>query len=367
MQTRGAAAAIFWSSAVALLLAAALPSPAVGCDTPVCRYAMYNWPRSPFYIVYFHQGEISEEDAAANKLLEEMGEIGPTGPNLAFKSIDVTDEEQLKLIPEFFNEARKELVKGDEPTHLIFPPWYTKPMVERLDEAAVKQLADSPLRKRIGELFNEGSSSILMILTGPDEEANAKAEKAAAEVVKAAATGEVPMAEDEDLYYEQAMQPESEEDAAAENDADTEGEQETEEPAEPKLKVGVLKVARDDPDEQWLVRTLLSVESDLRDPGFEKEAMVFAIYGRGRAMPPYVGKGITTENLIECVAFLAGPCSCMVKDQNPGVDLLTTWDWDATAEIIAKDDPSLDPDPWAYQEYAQNDQGDWDETESTDS
>ncbi|MEE8451094.1 MAG: hypothetical protein V3R99_04235 [Thermoguttaceae bacterium] len=363
MQTRWAASVVFWSSVVALLLATALPTPAVSCDTPVCRYAMYNWPRSPFYVVYFHQGEISEEDAAANKLLEEMGEVGPAGANLAFKAIDVTDEEQLKQIPEFFNEARKELVKGTDPTHMIFPPWYTDPMVERLDEAAVKNLADSPMRQQIGELFNEGNSSILMILTGPDEEANAKAEKVAAEVVKAAATGEVPMAEDADEYYEE---PTSEEDAAADDEADTEADQEEEEEAEPRLKVAVLKVARTDPAEQWLVRTLLSVESDLRDSEFEKDAMVFAIYGRGRAMPPYVGKGITTDNLIECVAFLAGPCSCMVKDQNPGVDLLTTWDWDATAEIIARDDPSLNPDPWDYQEYAQNDEGDWSEAESTD-
>jgi len=360
MQTGRTASVVFWSSAVALLLATAMPTPAICCETPVCRYAMYNWPRSPFYVVYFHQGEISEQDAAANKLLEEMGEIGPTGPNLVFKAIDVNDEEQLKQIPEFFNEARKELVKGTDPTHMIFPPWFTDPMVERLDEAAVKTMADSAMRKRIGELFNEGNSTILIVLTGPDEEANAKAEKVAAEVVTAAATGEVPMAEDADEYYEE---PTSEEDAAADAEADTEAEQKE---AEPKLKVAVLKVARTDPAEQWLVRTLLSVESDLRGPEFEKDAMVFAVYGRGRAMPPYVGKGITTENLIECVAFLAGPCSCMVKDQNPGVDLLTTWDWDATAEIIAKDDPSLEPDPWDYQEYAQNDQGDWDEAESGD-
>ena len=119
----------------------------------------------------------------------------------------------------------------------------------------------------------------------------------------------------------------------------------------------MLKLSRTDPAEQWLVGTLLSVESDLRDAEFETQPMVFAIYGRGRAMPPYVGKGITTENLVECVAFLAGACSCMVKDQNPGVDLLTTWDWDKTAEIMAADDPSEDSDPWAYREYAQGRRG----------
>ena len=104
---------------------------------------------------------------------------------------------------------------------------------------------------------------------------------------------------------------------------------------------------------------LLAVEPDLHK--FEKEPMVFAVYGRGRAMPPYVGKGITQANLVDCIAFLAGACSCMVKDENPGVDLLMRWDWDATAERMAAEDEGSglgSPGGYGgYQEFAQDTSG----------
>jgi hypothetical protein len=48
-----------------------------------------------------------------------------------------------------------------------------------------------------------------------------------------------------------------------------------------------------------------------------------------------VGKGITRENLLECVYFLTGACSCTVKDQNPGMDLLFAENWWTVAEKLA--------------------------------
>jgi hypothetical protein len=47
----------------------------------------------------------------------------------------------------------------------------------------------------------------------------------------------------------------------------------------------------------------------------------------------------------------------MVKDQNPGLDQLMHWDWDATAEAMARTDPSMYGDPYGYQEYALDEVG----------
>jgi hypothetical protein len=44
---------------------------------------------------------------------------------------------------------------------------------------------------------------------------------------------------------------------------------------------------------------------------------------------PLVGKGITGKNLHDAAEFLAGACSCEIKDQNPGFDLLLAADWEA--------------------------------------
>jgi len=91
-------------------------------------------------------------------------------------------------------------------------------------------------------------------------------------------------------------------------------------------------VSRDDPSEQALVSMLLDVEEDLAE---FTEPMIFGVYGRARAGWPYLGKGITAENMNDCLAYMSGACSCEVKEQNPGMDLLVAADWDAAAESLA--------------------------------
>ncbi|MCB1088647.1 MAG: hypothetical protein KDM63_16535, partial [Verrucomicrobiae bacterium] len=56
--------------------------------------------------------------------------------------------------------------------------------------------------------------------------------------------------------------------------------------------------------------------------------MVFPVFGRGRLLEPLIGKGVRSENVMEYATYICGACSCEVKDQNPGVDLLIAADWD---------------------------------------
>ncbi len=60
------------------------------------------------------------------------------------------------------------------------------------------------------------------------------------------------------------------------------------------------------------------------------------IYGRGRALFSSLGKGIQRDNLIQDVEFITGACSCTVKEQNPGVDLLMSYNWNAVAEALSR-------------------------------
>ena len=95
-------------------------------------------------------------------------------------------------------------------------------------------------------------------------------------------------------------------------------------------------MARDDAAERWLVESLLGMDSELQSEELRKQPLLFGIFGRGRALPPFVGKDIERENLLACVDFVTGACSCTVKDQNPGVDLLIAQDWFAVAEKLAE-------------------------------
>ena len=53
-----------------------------------------------------------------------------------------------------------------------------------------------------------------------------------------------------------------------------------------------------------------------------------------------MGKGIAAETIEEAATFLIGKCSCQVKEQNPGIDLLFTADW----KKLAKASPLLERD-----------------------
>jgi hypothetical protein len=100
----------------------------------------------------------------------------------------------------------------------------------------------------------------------------------------------------------------------------------------------VIRVSRQDAQEATLIATLMGSEEDLK--GLEKEPMVFPVFGRGRALYALIGKGIRPETIEEAATFLIGKCSCQVKEQNPGIDLLFTADW----KKLAKGSPLLDRD-----------------------
>ena len=91
------------------------------------------------------------------------------------------------------------------------------------------------------------------------------------------------------------------------------------------LGFSVITIAVDNPAETVFREILLNSEDDLKD--FD-EPIAFPVFGRGRALPALVGKGINNDMIDEASTFLSGPCSCQVKRQNPGFDLMTSVNWD---------------------------------------
>jgi hypothetical protein len=90
------------------------------------------------------------------------------------------------------------------------------------------------------------------------------------------------------------------------------------------VRFGVVEIARNDPDEELLVQTLLESEPDLAR---SDEPMAFPVFGRGRALYALVGAGIGEKNIREACQALLAWCSCDIKAQNPGTDLLISADW----------------------------------------
>lgn len=91
-----------------------------------------------------------------------------------------------------------------------------------------------------------------------------------------------------------------------------------------KLDFSVMSLDRDDVDEKFLIDCLLNSETDLRD---YSEPIAFPVFGRGLVLYALVGKGIHGDTVRAASTFICGPCSCQVKEQNPGFDLLLEHAW----------------------------------------
>jgi hypothetical protein len=98
----------------------------------------------------------------------------------------------------------------------------------------------------------------------------------------------------------------------------------------------MIQLDRDDPDEQFLVRMLTHSEPDL-EVDYRDKPMAFAVFGRGRTLWGLVGEGINSDVIEDACAYLTGMCSCQIKAQNPGFDLLLHVDWEKMFEQQAED------------------------------
>ncbi len=259
---------------------------AQACDTPVCQYTLEHWRRDPYRVYYFYQEAEDPDDAQVNQYLEQVTAGSDTGANLAFQRVDVStlgsvspgEDQGLTIAsPEW---VWKRHTSQELPLHVVADPKGLDLFAGRLSLSDAQAMVSSPKRAELARLLCRGKQGVLLILRGHEVAENAPEIQTARQVV--------------------------------------------EEAAQQQFDVGLVEVARDDPQETWFVRQLLHVEDDLQDIN---GTMVFGVFGRGHVLEPYLGKGITEENLSELVAFMNGPCSCEIKEGSAGVDLLTSWNW----------------------------------------
>jgi hypothetical protein len=106
--------------------------------------------------------------------------------------------------------------------------------------------------------------------------------------------------------------------------------------------ITVVELSRNSLEEHHFASMLLHVEDDLR---YIQEPMLFGIFGRFKALEPLLGKGISEENIHLMIDYFKAECSCLIKDDLPGTDILFPAKWDnpepALLNKIIDDNPSL--------------------------
>ena len=299
---------------VAVLAAVA---PARACDTPVYRYAMTNWQADAFEAFVFHRGPLDEPTKAAMTRLESVAN-GEVPINLMATAIDV-DGDMAGPIGEIWQWQKPSRM----PWLVVMPPLGPLPderslYAGPLEVSAVEALADSSARRDIARRLRSGDAIVWVLLAGKDPAQNAAARAAVTAASEDVLKSYVPP---------DAAQPsgltEGEGDDAQ---VDPEFQRPPEEPLPPP-RFSVVELSRADPAEAMLRTMLLRSEPDLAARAGE-EVVAFPLFGRGRSLTGLVGGDITADSVTKFCQFLLGPCSCEVKERNPGVDLLIRTDWE---------------------------------------
>jgi hypothetical protein len=174
---------------------------------------------------------------------------------------------------------------------------------------AVNTMISSPFRLKIAEKISTGREIVWFILTSGDK----KADTAALELL----TKALKKTNDEYEKFRQEMN-------------STTAIQQNRSPAMLPLTFLLLSLDRNDPKEAFFVASLLKSEPRLESV---KTPIAFAVFGKGRCLPAVTGEQLTEENILYNCYFMGGECSCEVKYQNPGFDLLMKLDWDKAISL----------------------------------
>ena len=295
-------------------------STAHACSVPVFRYALENWRADPYVVSVFHRGPLTPEQQEWLSVLQPVNEDGYPAANIFVRTVDLEDD---------LGEATAAVWRQHESEDL---PHVVVQVTGKLgapasdvwsgplNEENVTALIGSPVRKEIEKRLLEGTSIVWLFLgSGDQENDDAAFELLKAELEKMQSSLQLPEIDPAD-FAELSVAPEA-----------------------LKLEFSALRVARDDPAERMLVEMLLSVESDLRDEQFVNQPMAFPVFGRGRALYALLGNGIQPATIEDACRFLVGECTCTIKGQNEGMDLLMAVDWERYVEPAMMMETSLPP------------------------
>lgn len=300
----------------AIAIAITMASFAYACQVPVFRYALERWPADIYELVVLHDGPISAEHAAKIQSLRDSDRQSAASANCSVKVIDIaqTNDKLLQSIWAAQGDA-------DQAILVSLYPQSAQEVPDRLIQAVplgadpVKYLVDSPIRQEIAKRLVSGESAVWIFVPCGD----AKQDKLALETLTRV-VGE----NERSMELPEQEEIEDEAELLAQVDIDL------------RLDFSIVTLDRNDAKEQFLLKMLLASEPDLEELD---QPMAFPVLGRGRVLYGLVGKGISELTIGLASRFIIGPCSCQVKNQNPGFDLLIASDWDKKIGKTKLSDP----------------------------
>lgn len=265
------------------------------CPIPVYQYALEHWDADPYRVTITRGAPFSEDQDKALALLKDAERGGGLTANLTVSLRDADPHEDMEGEPRNrFEIHYPEIARIDRPV------WQGE-----LSYDNARALLLSPVRQRLAEALARRVSTVWLLLESGDRATDRELEQT---IRQQAAR-----------FEREIVIPDTAEwggqDIAIDRD----------------IRFDVMRLDRNDPAEEMLVRMLLASEPDL-ETEFDGQPMLFPVFGRGLILYALVGRGINPWTMEEAVNFLTGPCSCQIKAANPGTDLLIALDWSEHVE-----------------------------------
>jgi hypothetical protein len=311
---------------VAVALTLLLSAAAVACNVPVFRFALERWQADSSELVVFFDTRLGADDEALIKDLEASSVAKGGSSNLAVIRQNVRGEmtpENQRLWESLQSSgSEKTSGRGERPAlplavaraargkDKVVNHW--RGSLAQLREAG---LLSSPVRDELVRRLQNGDAVVWLLIRSKDETLTAKARdmlKQQCEILP----GELELPEGiglpgSELYSEVPLL----------------------------LQFSVLEVDPSDSKESYLVGQLTGFQSEAAAAG---QPLIVPVFGRGRALEVIPGSELSEELVHDLTEFLCGACSCQVKEQNPGFDLLLTTNWN---KALFGEDSELPPEP----------------------
>ena len=282
------------------------------CNVPVFRYALERWESDMYTAGIFYDSVI---DSALLAALTGGGESLSKKINLKIELVNVHLPRGKALAEQFLIPSFPWLlVQYPKNSNVQGILW-----ADSLNAKTVKNIVDSPVRKAVVENLLRGDAAVWVFLKSGNQKKDERAkENLLAALLKASTELSIPKTAvdvdgnsiniDDFYHYD--------------------------------VNFSFVEIFRSDPNEQVLIEMLLGTEPDLYA---SQEPIVFPVFGRGRALYAILGNGIREQIIMDACRSVIAWCSCEIKDQNPGTDLLLNADWSnpAGGQMVNEEQPEI--------------------------
>lgn len=268
---------------LATLIIAICTSGACACTIPVFRFALDRWEADKFHLVM--PAAVSQTPEVQD-LLRPLRANGKA--NLDFSTSK--DPAQQDTILRYSRESEKQVWSG------------------KLDAATLGAVLDSPARKKLVQQLLAGDSVIWVIADSGSRVDVLEVERIEKRLKFLEQVASLPIQDP--------------------NDPDSQlG------PGPPlRLKFSTLRLRRDDPAEQLLLRMIAGPQGAF-DP--TRTSFAGAVFGRGRVLGAWPLDILDDASLEDACMFLVGRCGCRLKNESPGWDILLNLDWEKALPAAA--------------------------------